>query len=139
MLLGSGGSRDDVLGAVCHLLNQEVGHYDWVGIYLADERRKALRLGPFAGAETEHTLIPYGKGICGRVAESHATFLVPDVSAEENYLACSLKVKAEIVIPILKKGIFVAQLDIDSHTLGAFTADDREFLEALALEMAALF
>ena len=116
LLMGTEGSRDDALGAICHLLNQSVEHYDWVGIYLADPKRKVLHLGPFAGAETEHTTIPYGKGICGQVAESHETFLVPDVRAQKNYIACSMKVKSEIVVPIMKQGKFVGQLDIDSHT-----------------------
>jgi GAF domain-containing protein len=92
-----------------------------------------LHLGPYAGDETEHTKIPYGKGICGQVAESHETFMVPDVRAQDNYIACSMKVKSEIVVPIMKAGKFVAQLDIDSHTANAFTDEDRAFLEAVCL------
>jgi GAF domain-containing protein len=139
LLMGTEGNRDDALGAICHLLKQSIRYYDWVGIYIAEPKRKLLHLGPYAGAETEHTKIPYGKGICGQVAESHETFTVPDVRAQDNYIACSMKVKSEIVVPIMKAGKFVAQLDIDSHTANAFSDEDRAFLEALCGEMARLF
>jgi GAF domain-containing protein len=133
------GERDDLLSAVCFLLKGDVKHYNWVGIYLADERKKILHLGPYAGEPTQHVKIPYGKGICGQVAESLETFTVQDVSQEKNYLACSSKVKSEIVLPIMKGKKFVAQLDIDSHQPDAFSDDDREFLEALCIELAFLF
>jgi L-methionine (R)-S-oxide reductase len=64
---------------------------------------------------------------------------VRDVSQENNYLSCNSKVKSEIVIPIMKGKKFVAQLDIDSHQIDAFSDDDREFLEALCKELATLF
>jgi GAF domain-containing protein len=133
------GDRDDLLSAVCFLLQGEMRHYNWVGIYLVDERKKILHLGPYAGEPTEHVKIPYGKGICGQVAESQETFVVKDVGQQSNYLACSSKVKSEIVIPIMKGKKFAAQLDIDSHRMDAFSDDDREFLEALSAELAILF
>jgi L-methionine (R)-S-oxide reductase len=133
------GTRDDVLSAVCFLLKGDVKHYSWVGIYLADDRKKILHLGPYAGEPTQHVKIPYGKGICGQAAESRETFMVRDVSQENNYLSCNSKVKSEIVIPIMKGKKFVAQLDIDSHQIDAFSDDDREFLEALCKELATLF
>jgi L-methionine (R)-S-oxide reductase len=133
------GQRDDVLSAICFLLMDDVKHYSWVGIYLADGRKKMLHLGPYAGEPTQHVKIPYGKGICGQAAESLATYVVQDVSQENNYLACSSRVKSEIVIPIMKGKKFVAQLDIDSHQIDAFSDDDREFLEALCKELATLF
>ena len=73
------------------------------------------------------------------MAESHETFTVPDVRAQENYIACSMRVKSEIVVPIMKAGKFVAQLDIDSHTADAFTGEDEAFLEALCGELGGLF
>jgi len=138
-LITAEGQRDDVLAAVCFLLKGEVKHYNWVGIYLADERKKILHLGPYAGEPTQHVKIPYGKGICGQAAESQETFTVQDVSQENNYLSCNQKVKSEIVLPIMKGKKFVAQLDIDSHQRDAFSDEDREFLEALCKELAVLF
>ena len=138
-LINSEGQRDDVLGAICFLLKDEIKHYDWVGIYFGNNKTKKLTLGPYAGDPTEHTKIDYGQGICGQAAESLDTFIVQDVSLQDNYLSCNPTVKSEIVIPIMKKGKFVAQLDIDSHVANPFTEDDTEFLEELCGVLTNLF
>ena len=126
------GSPDtnNALLAICKLLKDNISYYDWVGFYLIDKSvKRELVLGPFIGEPTEHIRIPFGKGICGQAAERKTAFVVLDISKETNYLACSLKVKSEIVIPILKKGEILGELDIDSHTLSAFTEEDKQFLE----------
>ena len=138
-LINSDGQRDDILGAICFLLKDEIKHYDWVGFYLANNKKKILTLDQFAGDPTEHVKIPYGQGICGQVAESLDTFIVQDVGQENNYLSCSPTVKSEIVVPIMKKGKFVAQLDIDSHAFNPFTEEDSEFLEELCKLLASCF
>ena len=58
------------------------------------------------------------------MAESNANFVVPDVKAQNNYIACSLTVKSEIVIPLFKEGKNIGQIDIDSHTIDPFTEKD---------------
>ncbi|HUS91799.1 MAG TPA: GAF domain-containing protein [Phycisphaerae bacterium] len=123
---------DDALRAVCELLHGGVGHYDWVGLYRADEGSRTLTLGPFAGEPTEHAEIPFGRGICGQAAERRETFLVQDVSKEGNYLSCSPRVRSEIVVPVFREGRVVGEIDIDSHALAPFTDADRAFLERVA-------
>jgi GAF domain-containing protein len=127
-------SRDDRLGAVCSLLREEVPHYDWVGFYLVDPGGKdELVLGPYDGEPTEHTRIPFGSGICGQAASRRETFVVQDVSGETNYLSCSANVRSEVVVPIMREGEVLGELDIDSHRLSPFTDEDREFLERVCL------
>jgi len=126
------------LQRICDYLRSEVDHYDWVGYYLAVPGERLLVLGPFSGAPTEHLRIPYGRGICGQAAELDSTFVVPDVTEQENYLACSLATKAEIVLPVRHNGEFVAELDIDSHTRDPFTQEDTVLLEAVCLITAPL-
>ncbi len=133
-------SRDERLSALCTLLRAKAPGYDWVGFYIVDPaKRDELVLGPFAGEPTEHVRIPFGRGICGQAAAGKRTFVVQDVGKETNYLACSLNVKAEIVVPVLKKGKVVAELDVDSHTPAAFGEADRAFLEELCASVARLF
>ena len=132
-------SVTDKLQAICDLLEEKVDHYNWVGFYFANEKECQLHLGPYTGEATDHTVIPFGKGICGQVAESNKTFLVEDVQAQSNYIACSLTVKSEIVVPLFVKGINIGQIDIDSHTLNAFTAEDQLFLESLNESIALLY
>ena len=125
--------------AICKLLMNNVPHYDWVGFYFADRSKRELVLGPFVGDPTEHVRIPFGKGICGQTAERKATFIVQDISKETNYLSCSPKVQSEIVVPILKNGEIVGELDIDSHTLSPFMEEDRKFLENVCEIVSKLF
>ncbi|RLI17916.1 GAF domain-containing protein [Candidatus Bathyarchaeota archaeon] len=129
--------RDEKLRSICKLLRENFTHFNWVGFYLASGNE--LVLGPFEGEPTEPVRIPFGKGVCGRAAQPQKTLVVQDVSKEINYLACSPKVKSEIVVPILKNGNFVGELDIDSHMLSAFTEEDRKFLEKVCEIISNLF
>ena len=117
------------LQKLCELLKSSVPHYDWVGFYFQNGDHQELKLGPYAGAPTDHTIIPFGKGICGQVAVSNKNFVVPDVMGQDNYIACSITVKAEIVVPLFVDGKNIGQIDIDSNTLDPFTEDDERFLE----------
>ena len=127
------------LQEICNLLHLNVAHYDWVGFYFADANKKELHLGSFAGLPTDHTTIPFGKGICGQVAESNETFLVDDVTAQDNYISCNIDVKSEIVVPIIVNGINIGQIDIDSNTASAFTNEDQTLLEWLTDEIAEMY
>ncbi|MEL0073635.1 MAG: GAF domain-containing protein [Flavobacteriaceae bacterium] len=125
------------LKLICELLNKEVTTYDWVGFYFADFEKQLLHLKAYSGAPTIHTTIPFGKGICGQVALSNATFLVPDVSQQENYIACSATVRSELVVPLFVEGKNIGQIDIDSETPDAFSEADELFLTSIC-ELVAL-
>lgn len=120
---------------ICELLEREVSYYNWVGFYFKNGDKNELKLGPYIGEPTDHTIIPFGKGICGQVALSNKNFVVPDVKAQDNYIACSITVKAEIVVPIFVNGENIGQIDIDSNTLDPFTKADEEFLEFICEEV----
>lgn len=119
---------NDKLQKVCQLLHDEIPYYNWVGFYFRNGDKEELKLGPYVGAATDHTIIPFGKGICGQVAVSNETFVVPDVSKEDNYLSCSIDTKSEIVVPIFKNEENIGQIDIDSHELDPFTEEDVKLL-----------
>ncbi|MEN3324908.1 GAF domain-containing protein [Mariniflexile soesokkakense] len=123
---------------ICELLEKHINYYNWVGFYFRNGKKEELILGPYVGAPTDHTVIPFGKGICGQVAVSNQNFVVPDVTAQDNYIACSITVKAEIVIPIFVNGKNIGQIDIDSSTPDPFTEADERFLEFVC-EQAATF
>ena len=124
------------LKEVCELLQSSVGYYDWVGFYFANEAEQTLHLKAFAGEPTDQTVIPFGKGICGQVAVSNKNFVVPDVKAQDNYIACSITVKSEIVIPLFNDGKNIGQIDIDSHVEDPFSPEDERFLEWVNEEVA---
>jgi len=116
------------LDEICRCLQENFKHYDWVGFYFRNGNLEELKLKSFAGEPTDHTIIPFGKGICGQVAVSNQNFVVPDVKAQDNYIACSINVKSEIVIPLFVAGENIGQIDIDSHQVDPFTKEDEDLL-----------
>ena len=132
-------TRDEKLLEICQLLQDNISYYNWVGFYFANHETKTLHLGPYVGAVSDHTVIPFGKGICGQFSESTANFVLPDVAAQDNYIACSLTVKSEIVVPLFVNGQNIGQIDIDSHVIDPFTEADERFLEFVNENVARLF
>lgn len=128
-------SNTEKMQAICELLKENVPYYNWVGFYFKNGDKDELKLGPYAGAPTDHTIIPFGKGICGQVAVSNQSFVVPDVQAQDNYIACSITVKAEIVVPLFLNGENIGQIDIDSDTPDPFSPEDERFLEYVNQEV----
>ena len=114
---------------ICKTLKDTIDYYDWVGFYFANHDTKTLHLKAFAGVPTDHTTIPFGKGICGQVAVSDKNFVVDDVKTQDNYISCSIYVKAEIVIPLFKEEINIGQIDVDSNTISPFSKKDEDLLE----------
>lgn len=98
----------------------------WVGFYVA--RNRELVLGPFQG-NVACVRIAFGKGVCGHVANTRRTIIVPDVDQFAGHIACDAGSRSEIVLPIIANGQLVAVLDVDSYELAAF--DD---LDAIGLE-----
>ncbi len=109
-------------------------NYTWVGIYL--RQGDELVLGPFLGKPSPHTHIPVGRGICGAAAAEKQTIVVDDVNADERYLACSLETRSEIVVPIMRDGTVLGEIDADSDLAAAFGGRDRALLEAVARGLA---
>jgi GAF domain-containing protein len=112
--------------------------FDWVGIYVLNG--DTLELGPYVGAPTEHTRIPVGVGVCGTAVARNADMNVPDVGSVGNYLACSVETAAELVVLIRdREGRVLGQVDIDSHTRGAFGPAEEEAVRRVARELGELW
>lgn len=114
-------AKDPLLNAV-EYLDQKYSVCNWTGIYIL--RDQMLELGPYIGAHTDHVRIPVGRGVCGRAVKENRDLNIPDVTKEDNYLACSLETKSELVCLIKNSmGQILGQIDIDSRTPSAFTAE----------------
>jgi L-methionine (R)-S-oxide reductase len=127
-------SAHALMDGIVALLHEKLPRYNWVGFYLLEKEadRDILVLGPFRGAPTPHTRIPLNQGICGAAASTGKTIVIDDVNSDPRYLACSLETKSEIVVPVFVRGKVVGELDIDSHSQGAFGPDDRKLCEHAA-------
>ena len=125
----------DSLNFICEFLQKNIKGYDWVGYYFHNDKNQ-LVLKTYFGLKTDHTIIPFGKGICGQTAESNMHIIVDDVNDEENYISCNINVKSEIVIPLFSNNKNIGQIDIDSNTVGRFTLDDLKFLKKINILIA---
>ena len=109
--------------------------FHWVGFYrvLPDPDGSGgchLVLGPFQGP-VACTRIAFGRGVCGTAWKEARTLIVPDVDQFPGHIACSALSRSEIVIPIVRQGTVVAELDIDSAELNTFDAVDECYLTRL--------
>jgi L-methionine (R)-S-oxide reductase len=128
-LVASGGPDGEVLNEVVRLVLDAHPTWDWSGIYLMKDG--VLVLGPKT-APADHDRIEVGEGVCGTAVAEERNQVVEDVREVENYLACSIHTRSEIVVLIRHEGRVVGQFDIDSDTVGAFTSEDEALLEELA-------
>jgi GAF domain-containing protein len=112
--------------------------FNWVGIYKLEG--KQLKLGPYLGAKTDHTRIAVGHGVCGTAVAENADQNVPDVRARDNYLACSLDTRSELVALVrAASGKILGQIDIDSHVPAAFGPDEERAVRKVADELGELW
>jgi L-methionine (R)-S-oxide reductase len=114
-----GASLDDLLTEAVEGLSRLNPKFHWTGIYelFSDDM---LRLGPFVGSPTDHVFIGVGNGVCGTAVAERRNLNIPDVRRVENYLACSVETRSELVVLIRSGDRIHAQVDIDSHEVNAF-------------------
>ncbi len=127
---------DALLRYAVRTLHKSDDRYDWVGVYLLSDDRLELWLHNYMGSPTEHAKIPVGEGVCGTAVAHGANQNVPDVSQFPGYLACSPKVKSELVVLIRAGGEIFGQLDLDSHRSEAFTDLDEAGIQMIADKLA---
>ncbi|MEO0073514.1 MAG: GAF domain-containing protein [candidate division WOR-3 bacterium] len=130
-LVRSAQRSEDAQSRVVIFLRENFSHYNWVGIFRLEGH--SLVLSAYQGkTPTGFSTIPEGRGICGAVAKSMKTEVVPDVNADARYLACFAETRSEIVVPIIREGRFWGEIAVDSHQPDAFDKDDIALLEAVA-------
>jgi L-methionine (R)-S-oxide reductase len=125
-LVASDAPDEEVLNEVVRLVHEAHPSWDWSGIYLL--AGDTLVLGPRT-APADHSRIGIGEGVCGTAVADDRNQIVEDVREVENYLACSIHTRSELVVLIREDGKIVGQFDIDSDTVGAFTHEDEALLD----------
>jgi GAF domain-containing protein len=124
------GERDPIANAanMASLLFHTLPELNWAGFYFL--KGGELVLGPFQG-KPACVRIAVGNGVCGTAARSRSTVVVQDVDAFPGHIACDSASRSEIVVPLIKDGLLIGVLDIDSPNLRRFDDDDRTGCEAL--------
>ncbi len=110
-------------------LNEQMQDINWLGLYFL--QGETLVLGPFQGRPA-CVRIALGKGVCGTAAASGETQVVADVSAFPGHIACDIRSRSELVVPLWQGERVFGVLDIDSPQLDRFDSADVAWVEALA-------
>jgi len=127
-LVASGAQDDEVLNEVVQRIHEAHPSWDWSGIYLLVG--DTLVLGPRT-APADHSRIGIGEGVCGTAVSEDRNQIVEDVREVENYLACSIHTRSELVVLVRDDGKIVGEFDIDSDTVGAFSQQDEALLDEM--------
>ena len=120
----------EVLRTAAEMIDGFSEGFNWTGFYIMKDG--VLEVGPYIGPETPHTRIELSNGICGAAAREQKSIIVPDVAADERFLACSLTTRSEIVVPLRFNDKIIGEIDIDSNQPSFFSAQDQEMLERIA-------
>lgn len=130
-----GADRQALLALAAELVRAAGAPYTSVYLYMLDGDE--LVLEAWSGRETEHDRIAVGKGVCGTAVATGEDQNVGDVQGRENYIACNLFTRSELVVLIRRAGQVLGQIDVDSDQLDPFTAEEeravRQVAEALAV------
>jgi L-methionine (R)-S-oxide reductase len=111
------------------LLAGQLDRINWLGFYFL--KGDELLLGPFQGRPA-CVRIPLGRGVCGSAVERRETLVVGDVHSFPGHIACDIRSRSEVVVPLLKGEQVVGVLDIDSPEQDRFSHADVQYVEALA-------
>ena len=77
-----------------------------------------------------------GEGITGWVARTGKPARVGDVTKDPRYVSVRRDVRSELAVPLQVQGEVRGVINVDSDRADAFTADDQELLQELALQAA---
>jgi GAF domain-containing protein len=131
-----GAAQPQLLALAAQLIHDAGPPYTSVYLYMlhGDE----LVLEAFSGRDTEHTRIAVGHGVCGTAVATGEDQNVGDVRAVENYIACNLFTRSELVVLIRRGPVILGQIDVDSDVADPFSADEQHAVRAIADALAVL-
>ena len=122
---------EQIFQTVVETLQNTFG-YNFVSIYLLDG--EVLRLGAQIGYTPEmvYTEIPITSGIVGRAVRNAKIEFMTDVRREPGFLRASQEVESEICVPLLKEGLVMGALNVESERGHPLTETDVTILTSFA-------
>lgn len=113
------------LSNIAGVLKTRLNDVNWAGFYL--NIKDELFLGPFQGNPACNK-IAFGRGVCGKVALSKKSELVPDVDKFPDHIVCDSHSRSELVVPLIKQGVLLGVIDLDSASLSRFDEIDEQYM-----------
>ena len=87
-------------------------------------------------AEAANLKLRVGEGITGWVARTGKPARVGDVRRDPRYIMLRPEIRSELAVPLEVAGELRGVVNVDSDRIDAFTAEDQELLEELAIQAA---
>ena len=87
-------------------------------------------------ASAARLMLRVGEGITGWVARAGRPARIGDVAQDSRYVAARRGVRSELAVPLEVDGEVRGVLNVDSDRTNAFSPDDQELLEELAVQAA---
>lgn len=136
ILAGAKGPGD--VKRMCEMIQSERG-WRWVGVYKISRGELVIVAG--TGEEPPcYPQFPATQGLCGAAVESRETIVVDDVRNDLRYLPTFHSTLSEIVVPVISKSErVVGVITAESEKVKAFSKEDREVLERVAMLMGRAF
>jgi diguanylate cyclase (GGDEF)-like protein len=123
-------------GLVANLQDSFGARFGYIMLY--NERLGLLEFGAASGIELsdlESFEVKPGMGVTGRVFESGKAELIPDVSADPDYIKVMDDVVSELAIPIAVEGEVIGVLNFESKRADSFSEDDLRLASIISAQI----
>ena len=131
-------STEDLLWYVAQNVVGRLGFVDCV-IYEANAEQTELRQvaawgekNPFGRNILNPLVIPFGRGITGKVAKTGKAIIDDDLSSDQSYIPDTSLARSEICVPLTFRGRVVGVIDSEHPEPHAFGEVDLEILDTVA-------
>ncbi len=131
-------SADALLERATQLMKESL-FPDNFGVLLYDENEQTLyRHYSYYGGKHEAKDIhfPLGVGICGHVARSGQSILVPDVSQDDRYIEADPETRSELCVPLKTGAHLIGVVNVESKEVNAYSEVDERLLSTFAHQLA---
>ncbi|PJF27728.1 MAG: hypothetical protein CUN53_02990 [Phototrophicales bacterium] len=98
-----------------------------------DEMKLSYEIGYAMPMEQLADIIENDGGIAQRVARSGFAEVIPDVSADHDYVMLSSEIRSHMSIPVRREEKVIAVIAVESRRLNNFTDQHQQFVEKLAV------
>ncbi|MEW5984955.1 MAG: GAF domain-containing SpoIIE family protein phosphatase [Acidobacteriota bacterium] len=137
---------DELLRKLPELI-ERITDFHAFAIYLLDEEYGDLKIAYSTGypPERRNIRLQIGEGLVGSAVQGARPLVANDVASDPRYIEAVPGTRAELVVPLRRKGKVIGALNLLSANVGEFTPDEVETLRnfaaavGIALENARLF
>ncbi len=123
---------------MCEMI-RAAGEWRWVGVYKLTRGDLVIIAG--SGDDPPcYPQFPATQGLCGAAVETRETIVVNDVRKDARYLPTFHSTLSEIVVPVISKSDrIVGVITAESEKVNAFSQEDRETLDRVAMLLGRAF